>query len=130
MDNSDSVLTLAERPKWWLPRLFKWLSVILLVIGILAWIVSEIIKIYLGSIIESFDNENINEDVQDHFLTEVSDSMYSASIYFVDLMFTVLFLWLLAIAVDKLDELVWVNASDKDKAYIISKRKKKNAKHT
>jgi len=35
--------------------------------------------------------------------------------------------WMLSLAVDKIDQLVWLNASDEDREEILAKRKKKNA---
>jgi len=119
---------LSDRPKWWLPRLFKWLAIICAAIGFITWLISA----WLYSMV-SFDTVALSEggdELQETF-TEMSASfLEEASSLLFDTLFIVAFLWLLAIAVDKLDQLVWLNATNEDRSAIIHKRKKKkNAKN-
>ena len=43
------------------------------------------------------------------------------------ILFCVAFIFILSLALDKIDQLVWLNASDEDREEILAKRKKKNA---
>ena len=114
---------LSDRPKWWLPRLFKWLAIISAGIGLVTWLMSA----WLYSMV-SFDSAALSEggeELQETFLEMSANFLEEASTLLFDTVFIVAFLWLLAIAVDKLDQLVWLNATVEDRAEIIQKRKKK-----
>jgi hypothetical protein len=110
---------LSDRPKWWLPRLFKWLAVIFGTLAIISYLSSLWIYWMLDNVISVTDETG--EDSSENFAGLLTDG--SATL--VDVLFYVVFFWLLAIAIDKLDELVWLNAKDEDRSEIIQKRKKK-----
>ena len=118
---------LSDRPKWWLPRLFKWLAVLSAGIALITWLLS----IWLYSTV--FDVMALNgssEELQSTFTEMSAGVLEETSTLFFETIFIIGFLWLLAIGVDKLDQLVWLNATDEDRFEIIQKRKKKkNAKN-
>ncbi len=114
---------LSDRPKWWLPRLFKWLAIISAGIGLITWLIST----WLYSMV-TFDvaaQSEGDEELQETFAEMSAGFLEEASTLLFDTLFIVAFLWLLAIAVDKLDQLVWLNATNEDRSEIIQKRKKK-----
>lgn len=114
---------LSDRPKWWLPKLFKWLAIISAGIALITWLAST----WLYSMV-AFDMAALNgdgEELQETFLEMIAGFLEEASTLLFDTLFIVAFLWLLAIAVDKIDQLVWLNATDEDRSEIIQKRKKK-----
>ena len=114
---------LLDRPKWWLPRLFKWLAIISAGIGLITWLIST----WLYSMV-TFDvaaQSEGDEELQETFAEMSAGFLEEASTLLFDTLFIVAFLWLLAIAVDKLDQLVWLNATNEDRSEIIQKRKKK-----
>jgi len=53
----DVMYKLSDRPKWWLPRLFKWLAIISAGIGLVTWLMSA----WLYSMI-SFDSAALGEE--------------------------------------------------------------------
>ena len=114
---------LSNRPKWWLPKLFKWLAIISAGIGLITWLIST----WLYSMV-TFDVAALSEgdeELQETFAEMSAGFLEEASTLLFDTLFIVAFLWLLAIAVDKLDQLVWLNATNEDRSEIIQKRKKK-----
>lgn len=119
--------TLSDRPKWWLPRLFKWLAILSAVVGLVMWVASA--WLYSMVSIDVLALDGAEEEIETSFLEMTAGFLEEASILLIEILFVVAFLWLLAIAVDKIDQLVWLNASDEDREDILAKRKKKNAKN-
>lgn len=115
---------LSDRPKWWLPKLFRWLAVIFGGLAAVSYLSSLWIYWMLDNAVSITDETG--EDAGESFaglLTEGSSTL-------VDVLFYIVFFWVISIAVDKLDQLVWLNASDEDRSEITQKRKKKkNAKN-
>ena len=114
---------LSDRPKWWLPRLFKIIGLIVAVIGIVSYLAS--LSFYASAEALHGDSDEWGESREVLFGSLLEDTAVLA----LEAIFALAFLWLLAIGLDKLDQLVWLNATDEDREEIFAKRKKKNAKN-
>ena len=115
--------SLADRPKWWLPRVMKWLAILAFVIGGV-FIIFGLIAGYFYMEIPSED-----ESVKEALYGALSTTFENSGYYLILTGFYGLILWLASKAVDKVDQLVWLNASDEDRDFILKKRKRKNAKN-
>jgi len=99
----------------------KWVAVVTALLAAVMW---------LGSfVLEAFDTMALSGS------SEAEDSVALNLSYMADevmwgaigILFYATVFWILSIAVDKIDQLVWLNASDEDREEILAKRKKKNA---
>jgi len=117
------VYKLSDRPSWWLPKLMKWAAILSAVIALLMFVGSftlEALDTYaLSEAVEGEDSVVMN-------LSYIADEALWAAL---GILFYAAVFWMLSLAVDKIDQLVWLNASDDDRAEILAKRKKKNAKN-
>jgi len=118
-----SKYTLADRPKWWLPTFFKIVGLAIAVIGLIAYFAS--LSLFASAEALYGDSDDW-DDSREVMLGSIMDDTASLA---VEALFALAFLWLLAIGLDKLDQLVWLNATDQDREDILAKRKKKNAKN-
>lgn len=122
MSEETQIYKLSDRPKWWAVRVFKVLSLFTAAFALIALIV-----IFVFTTFEVFDVMA---------LSGAEESGSELILYFLDeavwlslgLLFYALIFWFLSLAIDKLDQLVWLNASQEDRSEILQKRKKKNAK--
>ena len=114
---------LSDRPKWWLPRLMKWIAISTALLALIMW---------LGSMaLEAFDTMALNggqseEDSAVLNLSYMADEVLWGAI---GILFYASVFWMFSLAVDKLDQIVWLNASNVDREEIIARRRKKNAKN-
>jgi uncharacterized membrane protein YbhN (UPF0104 family) len=115
---------LSDRPDWWLPKLLKWgsmgLAILVVLMGVLSFILHRI------------DSYALNPDADEENLVFINFAEFASELAWasIDILFYVVVFWLLSLAVDKIDQLVWLNATYEDRKEIISKRmKKKNAKN-
>ena len=115
--------SLADRPKWWLPKLMKWVSVITAVLALVMWVGSLILESLDAYALNSAANEE--DSVALNFSYLADEVMWGA----IAILFYAVVFWMLAVAVDKLDQLVWLNATDADRDFILQKRNRKNAKN-
>jgi len=116
--------SLADRPKWWVPKIMKWLSIFGVVIAILMWVASTITYNFYDRIALDGGNSDSSEVYLD-IGAFASEAAWAS----IGLLFYVVVFWFLSLAIDKLDQLVWLNASDEDREVILTKRKNKNAKN-
>ena len=114
---------LADRPKWWLPTFFKVVVIALGLMGLIAYFASLLLYAQAETLYGDSDEWDESREV---LMGGVMDDTASLAL---EAIFVVAFLWLLAIGLDKLDQLVWLNATDQDREEILAKRKKKNAKN-
>ena len=112
---------LSDRPKWWLPRLFKFVGIAVALLGLVSYLAS--LMLYSSAYALHGDSEEWQESREVLLGSLMEDTATLA----IEALFALAFLWLLAIGLDKLDQLVWLNASDEDREDILAKRKKKNA---
>ena len=124
MLEDETKYSLADRPKWWLPKLMKWFVIISVILAFFMWVVSTIIY----SFNDSYESEEEGDEASE-LASTIGDVAYEVMSNTIDILFFVCTLWILSLAVDKLDQLVWLNASDEDKEFLIEKRKRKNAKN-
>jgi len=94
------------------------MAIVTLVVSVLGFCVSQFLY-------HRFDGKYVLQD-SDESIPEVAINIgafaseaAAASFY---LFSTVVIFWLLSLAIDKLDEIIWLNASDEDKNHIIMKR--------
>jgi len=114
---------LTDRPKWWLTHLMKWVAVVTALLATVMWLGSFVLQaldiIALNGSREEEDSVAINLSyMADEIMWGAIGILFYASVF-----------WMLSLAVDKIDQLVWLNASDEDREEILAKRKKKNAKN-
>jgi len=113
---------LADRPKWWLPTFFKVVGIALGLMGLIAYFASLLLYAQAETLYGDSDEWDESREV---LMGGVMDDTASLAL---EAIFVVAFLWLLAIGLDKLDQLVWLNATDADRDFILQKRTRKNAK--
>lgn len=114
---------LSDRPNWWLPKLMKWAALLSAAFALL---------MFVGSfILEAIDNYALSGSVdsEDSVVLNLSYIADEALWGALGILFYAAVFWMLSLAVDKLDQLVWLNASNEDREEIIAKRRKKNAKN-
>ena len=116
--------SLADRPKWWLPKVMKWLTLIGAIMAVLMWLSSTIVYFFHNRIIL---DEGGPDTAEVYF--DMGDFASEAAWASIGLMFYAGVFWFLSLAIDKIDQLVWLNASDEDKEFLIEKRKRKNAEN-
>ena len=115
------VYKLSDRPKWWLPKLMKWVAIASTVFGII---------MFIGSmVLEGIDTYALSGGEYDEESIALSLSYFAEEALWgsIGIVFYAAVFWMLSLAVDKIDQLVWLNASDEDREEILAKRKKKNA---
>jgi len=114
--------TLSDRPPLRMVSWLKWLAIAAFVLAIV-FIIAGLIAGYMYMEIPSED-----ESALEALYGALSTTLENAGYYLISTGFFGLILWMASIAVDRLDQLVWLNASDEDRAEIIAKRKKKRVK--
>ncbi len=115
------IYKLSDRPKWWLPKLMKWVAILATTLSVIMWI---------GSMaLEAVDTYALNGAVSDGDSVALNLSYMADEVLWgaIGILFYAVVLWMISLAVDKIDQLVWLNASDEDRAEILAKRKKKDA---
>lgn len=115
---------LSDKPTWWVPRFMKWAALIAAVFTVLFFVISLVIASF-----EVFDVMALGASEGEGFSLVVSlaDMASESAWAAIGMLFYAVVFWILALAVDKIDQLVWLNASNEDREEILSKRKKKNA---
>jgi len=116
-----SKYTLADRPKWWLPRVMKWLTILSVLFALILWLSSMLLEVFMVAA--------LNGDEGSEAFTELVYFTDEAALAALGVLFYAGIFWLVSLAVDKVDQLVWLNASDEDRDFILQKRKRKNAKN-
>lgn len=106
-------LPLADRPKWIVPRVFKWLSIVVLALLVGSWLISMWVLFEFSLAMEASDEFDIGMD------------WGSLALEFLFLLPAVVILWLIALIADRADQLVWLNASRGDQDAILNKRKQR-----
>lgn len=113
---------LFDRPKWWGVKVLRFVAIALLVCSAVFFLVSAgtgfLHNVALGSV---DDGETVYLNVS-YMTDELAWAALSVGFY-------ATVLWFLSEIMDKVDQLVWLAATDEDRAKIIKKRKKKNAKN-
>ncbi len=113
---------LSDRPPWWLVKVLKVISVLSAVVAVFTGLIALVFSWYAESFNAAQEEaSNGADNVSLYFV----DFLYEAAAAAVGLLFYTVIFWLLALAVDKLDQLVWLSATDEDRSEIIQKRKKK-----
>lgn len=109
---------LEDRPKLTLERWFKWLAIISFTLAVLIFVSG--FSIGFSSALGPVDGQTTNNLV----LRVVSRVLENLGYFMVSVGFYGLMLWLASKAIDYLDQLVWLNATDEDRRKIISQRTK------
>jgi hypothetical protein len=115
-----SVALLSDRPKWIVPTILKWLTIIpvgavLLFFVTAQWAIWELEKLYETA---------ISQPEEGPLPFEWGYDLWDLAGELIWLVPTMGFLWLLSVAADKLDQLVWLNASEQDRREILARRKR------
>ena len=119
MTDLIETFNLSDRPDWWVPRLFKRLSLICLVISVISFFGLVVWGGILAFDILALPGESDFDILGYDFLSETLWTSLGILAYAVTF-------WLLSLAIDKIDQLVWLAASDTDRREIILKRTKVN----
>lgn len=114
---------LSDRPNWWLPRLMKWFAILTAGLALIMWLGSFVLEAFDIMALNGGSNEEDSVVLDLSYLAD--EVMWGA----IGVLFYASVFWMLSLAVDKIDQLVWLNASDEDREEILAKRKKKNAKN-
>ncbi len=123
MENLD-LSTLESRPSWYV---VKWLKVLSFVIFAFSFLMIAL-GLIAGYLYMSIPAEE--ESALEAFYGAVSGTLENAGYYGISIGFYALILWLVSQGVDRIDQLVWLNADETDRAYLYnSRKKKKNAKN-
>lgn len=111
----SELFKLSDRPKWWVPRVLMWVTFLGLFLSGIFLIASSAFGL--------IDTMALNGtgDVTLSLWSFAEEALWTA----IALSSYAFIFWLLSLAVDKIDQLVWLNASDEDRAEIIQKRARK-----
>ena len=118
-----NLTTLEARPPWHVVRWLKRLTIVVFIIAVLM-IIFGLIAGHLYMQIPS-DEESPLET----FYGALSTTLEDAGYYGISIGFYALILWLVSYGVDKIDQLVWLNANQTDREYIYKQRVKTDAKN-
>lgn len=135
----EARLPLSAKPKWIVPRLFKWLSIISFLLLLVAWVVSRWATYELEKLADASLNFDPSdplykslEGFSDYAPDPVAEADYGLIAFFdsavLELAYflpSVAFLWLVALAVERLDDLVWINCDRDDQEAILQRRQRK-----
>lgn len=114
--------SLSDLPKWWGVRALRWFAIGLIVFSALSFLGTAITG-YIDSIaLHGISETNSVYLNLSHMMDELAWAALSLGFY-------AAVLWFLSEIVAKVDQLVWLNATDEDRAEILKKRTKKNAKN-
>lgn len=119
MENAIDLLTLESRPPW---RVVKWLKRATVVIFAIA-VLMIILGLITGYLYMQIPSEE--ESALEALYGAISSTLENAGYYCIVIGFYALIMWLASQAVDRIDQLVWLNADETDRLYIYNKRKKK-----
>ena len=111
-------LSLKDRPPLKIVSWLKWLAIIAFISAFI-FIIAGLITGYFYMEIPSED-----ETATEALLGALSTTFENFGYYLISTGFYGLVLWLASNAVDRLDQLVWLSASDEDRREIISQRVK------
>lgn len=104
-------LPLSSRPKWIVPTLFKWASIMLLVLAFVLVCIGLWLEYQGRALVEASDG-----------MVEIDFFWESFSVDIIYLLPSVILLWLVALVADRVDQLVWLSASREDQDAILQKR--------
>lgn len=112
---------LKDRPKWWLPKLMKWVAILGTALSIIIWVVSMAL--------EALDTYALNGSASGEGSVVMNFSYMADEILWgaIGILFYAAVLWMLSLAVDKIDQLVWLKASDEDREFLLRKKKKNSS---
>ena len=121
MDEASSGnLPLEARPKWIVTHFLKWLSIVLGA-ALLLFFVAILIGVVFYSRI-SFPSDVSTHEIMDQYYVVIDWVDFFIEARF--LVPSILLLWFLALIAEKVDEIVWLNASREDQDAILAKRGK------
>ena len=116
--NAEERSLLSKRPQWMVTRVFMWLTVAPVILVFVGYAFSWWAMWEAERFIAASDNT-----VDYGTPWDWGYDLYDLAGELIWLIPTVGTLWLLASVADKLDQLVWLNASDEDRCFIMAKRK-------
>lgn len=124
MSENLDLSTLASRPPWRVVKIFRWLAILTAVLTLLGFIMSGILYLQVMAL----NSAQENTDTENAVSLDIADFLIEAAWSGLGLLFYAVVFWMLALVADKLDQLVWLKASEQDKLHIYNQRqKKKNA---
>lgn len=118
MSDQISEFKLEDRPKLRLVAWLKWLSIVAFVVAVIMMVAG----LFFGYL--SAQSPFEDETTSNIFLESTASLLESFGYFLISFGFYGLMLWLASKAVDFLDQLVWLNATDEDRRKIISQRTK------
>ena len=113
-----SLASLSLRPKWKTPRFILYTAIVSFILCCLFWFGSELF-FEMGEATLGPGEED--DEMWLHYLSYACDDIAIGTGY---LSMTLLGCWVMALGVDKLDQLVWLAASDDDRQEIIDNHQK------
>lgn len=100
--------------------MMKWVTLLSVLFALILW---------LGSmLLEWIAVKALNGSEGGEAYLDVAYMADEAVLTTIGILFYAGIFWLVSLAVDKVDQLVWLNASDEDRGFILQKRNRKNAK--
>ena len=121
--SSENMTSLADKPIWRGVKILKWSAIALFVLAVIFFIASIIFG-YVDSLILT-DEALSEEDSVAINLSYMLDELAWAA---VGLGFYAAVLWFLSQILEKVDQLVWLNADEHDRAWLLKTRKKNKNK--
>jgi hypothetical protein len=115
----DDVSLLSARPKWIVPKIFMWMTLIpfmsvIVFLGASQWAMWEA---------EKFHALQKDDDTDSVSPFDWGFDLWDVSVEIMWIIPSLGVLWLLSLVADKLDQLVWLKASDRDRFEILQKRR-------
>ena len=126
MSTEAKTYKLSDRPTWRMPRLLARVARLLLVASVIAMIIGYVWGYFIYEATADIEG---GEALIAMMGSNAGEMLMTLGFYALNIAFYAGMLWFVSLIVDKLDQLVWLNATDADRSEILQKRNKKNAKN-
>ncbi len=126
MPDQLDLFTLATRPPWRVPHILVRAARILFALSILAIIIGYFWASWVYKM--SSETEGMTE-LMLAFGGNPGELLLTVGMYTLTLAFYAGILWLISLIIDKVDQIVWLNASEQDRLNIYNQRQKKKKKN-
>ena len=122
MSEKLDLSTLTSRPPWRVVKIIRWLAIGCVVLSIVLGLVAAVLGYMDSSVLGTHDETSASAILPlGELASELAWEVIAFAIY-------AFFLWLIALGVDKIDQLVWLKASEEDRLHIYNQRHKKKQK--
>ena len=116
---------LSDRPKWWLPSLFGWLTIIANILLFLIWFLYSVVLLFASNDEIALNVFEVNPIDSQYLLSFMLSEFIGITCYFIcTVIWITLFFRISAMLANRLADMVWLRSSDENKMLILNKYKK------